>query len=136
MHNSFLDQRYPNNEKFKLGDNKTLCTELTALVRRKKKTATCGAFRDLKNGKEAMPNVGRIDLVLNWDGTPALAIRTVSVEIIRFCDVTEEFALKEGENQSLKEWQQDHKAYFERNGGFDPQMELVCECFELIEVLE
>ncbi len=53
---------------------------------------------------------------------------------MRFCDVYEQFALLEGENDSLDEWQEDHKRYFERNGGFDESMELVCECFELVEV--
>ncbi len=134
MKNDYIDEKYPNNEKFKIGDNEQLCTELTELVRKGKKTATCGALRDFGTGKEAMPTVGRIDIVLNWDGTPALAIRTKSVEIKRFCEVDEEFALLEGEDESLGEWQDGHKAYFERNGGFDLQMELVCECFELVEV--
>ncbi|THB76746.1 MAG: ASCH domain-containing protein [Desulfobulbaceae bacterium] len=129
-----LNEKYPNNEKFKLGDNEALCAELTDLVRSGRKTATCGALRDFRQGNEVMPVVGRIDIVLNWDGTPALAIKTKSIEIMRFCDVYEQFALLEGENDSLDEWQEDHKRYFERNGGFDESMELVCECFELVEV--
>jgi len=134
MNNQRLNVKYPNNEKFKFGDSEKLCTELTSLVRSGKKTATCGALRDFRQGYEAMPVVGRIDIVLNWDDTPALAIKTKSIEILKFCDVSEKFALLEGENDSLIGWQEDHKRYFERNGGFDENMELVCECFELVEI--
>ena len=132
----FIDEKYPNNEKFKFGDNEKLCAELTDLVRKGKKTATCGALRDYEDGNEALPTVGRVDIVLNWDGIPALVIRTTSVEIKRFFEVTEGFALREGEDESLAEWQEGHKAYFERNGGFDLRMKLVCECFELVEVFQ
>lgn len=80
-----------------------------------------------------MPIIGRRDLALNWDGTPALAIETLSIAVVRFCDVEESFALAEGENETLQGWRQDHQNYFERNGGFDPEMRLVCERFKLIE---
>lgn len=80
-----------------------------------------------------MPIVGGINIVLNWDGSPALAIHTLSVEIEKFNEVGELFALAEGENDCLKGWPLEHQAYFDRNGGFDQEMELVCERFELIE---
>ena len=134
MRSTYIAEKYPNSETFRFGDNEQLCSELIHLVLTGKKTATCGALRDFENGNEVMPTVGRVDIVLNWDGTPALAIRTKSVEIIRYNEVTEAFALREGENESLAEWKEDHKIYFERNGGFDPQMKLVCEQFELIEI--
>ena len=62
-------------------------------------------------------------------------IRTTQVQEIRYCDVTEEMALAEGENDSLLGWRKDHKAFFKRNGGFDPEMMLVFERFELVEDL-
>lgn len=131
-----LTSKYPHCEKFRFGDSKKLCEQLTALVREGTKTATCGALRDFQNDKEKMPAPGRIDIVLNWDGTPAVAIKTLSVEIKRFCDVDEKFAIAEGENNNLKDWQLGHKAYFERNGGFDSQMKVVCEYFEVVEDFE
>lgn len=136
MYTVYQEENYPNSEKFKFGDNEKLCADLTELVRLGKKTATCGAFRDFEDGLEAMPEVGRVDIVLNWDGTPALAIRTKSVEVKKFCDVKDDFALLEGEDETLVEWQEGHKKFFERNGGFDPEMYLVCERFELVEVFE
>ncbi|WP_170368172.1 ASCH domain-containing protein [Ruegeria arenilitoris] len=130
-----LKERYPGAETFQFGDNRALCDELLALVRSGRKTATCGALRDFTAGGEAMPQVGRRDIALDWDGQPALVIETVDVTVRRYCDVDEAFALAEGENDSLEGWREDHRRYFERNGGFDPKMELVCERFRLVEDL-
>lgn len=130
-----LKQKYPGAETFKFGDGPELSAQLIALVRSGRKTATCGALRDFQEGGEAMPVVGRRDIALNWDGSPALVIETLEVTITRYCDVTEVFALAEGENEDLAGWQRDHRAFFERNGGFDPEMELVCERFRVIEHL-
>lgn len=126
-------ERYPNAETFRFGDGPELSAELLGLVRAGRKTATCGALRDFGPGKEALPVVGRRDIALEWDGRPALVIETLDVTIRRFCDVDAGFALAEGENTSLEGWQAGHERYFRRHGGFDPEMELVCERFRLIE---
>jgi uncharacterized protein YhfF len=120
---------------FTFGDGPDLCARLLELARQGRKTATCGALRDYTQGGEVMPLVGRQDVALNWDGTPALIIETTDVTTRRFCDVDESFALAEGENDSLEGWAADHRAYFERNGGWQPDMLLVCERFRLIRDL-
>ncbi len=117
---------------FRFGDNEELCNELLRLVRSGQKTATCEALREFRPDGEAMPVVGRRDIALNWDGTPALLIETLEVSQMRFCDVDECFALAEGENNSLEGWRRDHQEYFERNGGFNMEMMLVCERFRLV----
>ncbi|MEO1107726.1 MAG: ASCH domain-containing protein [Pseudomonadota bacterium] len=130
-----LKNRYPGAQTFKFGDNAALSDELLALVRAGKKTATCDALRNYPEGSLDMPVVGRRDIALNWDDHPVLVIETIEVTICRYCDVTECFALAEGENETLAGWRDDHRRYFERNGGFDPEMELVCERFRLVEDL-
>ncbi len=130
-----IKSRYPDAQTFKFGDNRMLCDELLALVRAGVKTATCGALRDYPDGSPDMPQPGRRDIALDWDDQPALVIETVDVSIQRYCDVSQEFALAEGENDSLEGWREAHRRYFERNGGFDPEMELVCERFRLVEDL-
>ncbi len=45
-------------------------------------------------------------------------------------------ALAEGEDESLAGWQENHRAYFARNGGFAPEMELIWERFALVEDLK
>ena len=121
---------------FTFGDGPALCARLLFLVRQGHKTATCGALHDYADGGEPMPVVGRQDLALNWDGTPAPIIETVEVTIRRFCDVDADFALAEGENDSLDGWRADHRAYFERNGGWTADMLLVCERFRPVRDLD
>jgi uncharacterized protein YhfF len=117
---------------FTFGDCEELCNDLLRLVRSGQKTATCEALREFGAEGETMPVVGRQDIALNWDGTPALIIETLEVTHIRFCDVDAYFALAEGENDDLEGWRRDHQRYFERNGGFDSEMMLVCERFKLV----
>lgn len=128
-------QRYPGSTTFTFGDSAELCAAILALVRAGRKTATCAALREFEEGGEVMPIVGRRDIALSWDGAPALVIETECVTLTRYCDVEEAFALAEGESDSLAGWRADHREYFERNGGFDPKMMLVCERFRFIEDL-
>lgn len=127
-------RKYPTARTFTFGDGRELCDELLSLVRIGKKSATCGALRDA-GVVDPMPVVRRRDISLDWDGNPAVVIETTDVTIRRFCDVDVDFALAEGEDEdeTLAGWQAGHSAFFERNGGFDPEMELVCERFRLIE---
>jgi uncharacterized protein YhfF len=128
------DSQIPHNDmvSFNFGDNEDLCNELLRLVRSGKKTATCDALRQFGPHGEEIPVVGRRDVALNWDGTPALLLETLEVTRTRFCDVDQSFALAEGENDDLEGWQRDHQEYFERSGGFDREMMLVCERFRMI----
>ncbi len=128
---SVLDQ-FPYAETFKFGDGPELCERLIALVRSGKKRATCGALHHFVEDGTAIPKPGEIYVALAWDGTPELVIRIVSVERCKFSEVSEDFALAEGENETLAGWQSAHRSFFERNGGFDPDMELICERFELV----
>ena len=134
MHIGLALKKYPGASVFDFGDSKKLSDELLALVRSGKKTATCSALRDYLNEGEKLPEVGRKDIAVNYeDRSPALVIETIEVIQQRFCDVDEKFALAEGENDSLLKWREEHQAYFERNGGFQEEMMLVCERFKLIE---
>ncbi|MFD1795798.1 ASCH domain-containing protein [Paracoccus aurantiacus] len=118
---------------FTFGDSRELNETLIALVRAGTKTATCGALRDFDEGEE-MPVVGRRDIALDWDGKPALLIETTEVTTLPFSEVPQDFALAEGEG-CFDDWRQAHIAFFTRNGGYDPDMLLVCERFRLVEVL-
>lgn len=51
--------------------------------------------------------------------------------------MTAELAAREGEGDlSLAYWQQGHQAFFEREGTWSPEMELIYEEFALIEVAD
>jgi uncharacterized protein YhfF len=129
-----LSAPYANATTFAFGDSPELADRLLALVLAGTKTATCGAARDYGAGKEAMPVVGRRDVVLDGAGRPAAVIETVEVTRHLFRDVPEAFALAEGEGD-FRDWRAGHIDYFERNGGWSEDLELVCERFRLIEAL-
>jgi len=63
-------------------------------------------------------------------------IRTTGLFLTRFDRVTPEMAMLEGEGDlSLEYWQQEHQRFFQREGYFHPEMELVFETFQLVEVI-
>ena len=64
-----------------------------------------------------------------------VVIETAEVSLCPFNEISEEFALAEGEDETLEGWQDSHRCYFERNGGWEPDMMLVCERFRVVEVL-
>lgn len=127
-----LLRRYPGADTFRFGDTPELVAELTALVRSGKKRATCSHMAEIEAGAKP-PEVGRCDIALNFDGSPALVIRTLEVRETRFAEMTEEMALLEGEDDSLEGWREGHEEYYRRIGVFDPQMLLIWERFELVE---
>ncbi|MCX7566266.1 ASCH domain-containing protein [Sulfitobacter sp. F26169L] len=123
----------PQAETFRFGDSPELCAEILALVRSGTKTATCEAASAYGNGKDAWPEVGRRDVALNWDGTPAVMIETVEVRKRGFEDMDAEFVAAQGEFRDLAHWRAAYEAYFRRNGGFAPDMMLMCERFCVVE---
>ncbi len=120
---------------FSFGDSPRMADWMLGLVLAGKKTATCGAVRDF--GPEApAPEVGRRDTVLDGAGRPAAMIETVSVRRAPIADVELDFVLAEGEGDaSVAEWLESHGAYFARNGGFSPDMEVIFERFRVVEIL-
>jgi uncharacterized protein YhfF len=130
-----LIQKYPGAGSFKFGDSDAMNADLIALVRAGKKTATCGKASDFADEPEALPVVGRRDIVTNWDGSPAVVIETVSVGRMAFDAIGVGFALAEGENEDYDGWRCDHIAYFKRNGGWAGDMEMICERFVMVEDL-
>lgn len=126
---------YPDAQRTGFGDSPELSAQLLDLIRQGRKTATCGALRDYQAEGEPVPNAGEIMIADDWDGEPALAYRLTDVTVCSFAEVTEDFALAEGEGD-FDDWREGHEAFFARNGGFDPSMLLVCERFELLAVSE
>ncbi len=120
---------------FAFGDSPELADELLALVLAGRKTATCAALDSFGENGEPMPAVGRRDVVLDGQGSPAAVVETVELTVRRFDEVDAAFAEDEGEGP-LEEWRKGHEAYFRRNGGFSHDMELLCERFRVVEVLK
>lgn len=132
---SELPDQYRGAVEFAFGDSPELADQLLALVLEGRKTATCSALASFSDGGEPLPVVGRCDVVLDGQGRPAAVLETTAVFVCRFDEVDAAFAEDEGEGP-LDEWRKGHEAYFRRNGGFSPDMELLCERFRLVEVLK
>ena len=122
-------------QSFAFGDSPGMADRLLALVIDGSKTASCAPVRDLTPlGDEPMPVAGHRYVVLDGQQRPAAVIETLDVVIRRFDEVTEDFARAEGEGDFAK-WREGHKAFFERNGGWSPDLQLACERFKLVGVL-
>lgn len=129
-----LKKKYPSAISWSFGDNAQLADELAVLVVEGKKTATCSSLSGFFSDS-TIPVIGGFSIILNSQNEPVCVIRTRSLQLIRFNEVTEEQAKKEGEGDlSLAYWQDEHKTFFTREGHFSEDMELVFEEFELIEV--
>ena len=120
-------------ESFSFGDSSALADELLELVLMGKKTATCWPASEGDKGVE----VGKRWIVKDDQGRPRVVIETVELTRRRFEDVDAAFAHDEGEgDRSLAYWRRAHTKYFTRQGRFSAGMDVYCERFRLVEILE
>ena len=124
-------------DRFAFGDSAEMADALLALVLAGTKTATCGALTDYQDKGAQLPKPGQRSVVLNGKGEPGCIIETIDVRCCRFDAVDQDFARGEGEGDlSLSAWRKNHESFFRRNGGFSPDMMLVCRKFRLVERLD
>lgn len=133
-----LKNTYPGALAWQFGDSPELADELVQLVLSGRKTATCSSIASFQHeyARGEAPCVGSYSIILNGAGQPMCVIRTLRMQVIRFNEMTRELASKEGEGDlSLEYWSEGHKRYFEREGTYSEEMELVFEEFEVTEIL-
>ena len=92
---------------------------------------------DLEN--ESLPQVGDYSVILDSNENPRCITRITKIEIVKFKDISEEYAFIEGEgDKSLRYWKEEHKKVFTRECKedydieFNEEMECVCEYFEVV----
>lgn len=125
--------KYPQAWCWSFGDSPELADELAALVVAGKKTGTCGSFASYQK-EEPRLTPGTYHIVLNGSGEAVCVIRTLAIRLIRFNEMSPALAALEGEGDlSLAYWQSAHQAFFEREGSWSPDMELIYEEFAVIE---
>ncbi|KKW49827.1 cytoplasmic protein [Pantoea ananatis] len=130
-----LKVKYPGATAWQLGDSAQLASNLADLIKKGIKTASCGSLISYQQ-EEPAPKIGSYNIILDGQNVPVCVTRLVSMKLVRFCDVTEEFARKEGEGDlSLEYWQKEHKRFFSGVGHFSEDMELITEEFEVVESL-
>ena len=124
------------------GNGPEMSDHLLDLIRSGPKRATTGLLWEYEHLAEALPEVGSLELVIDFDGHPQLVTRNTSVEVTPFNKVTEAFAAKEGEgDRSLEYWKRVHWDFFSRvceHLGRTPSedMPVVCTEFEVVHVFE
>lgn len=104
------------------------------------KTATCSGhlFYELEN--VSLPTTEDYSIILNSKDQPVAIIKTIEVTLTPMNEVTEEFAVAEGEgDRTYQYWWDAHEEFFreelsETEHEFSEDMLLVCERFELIDV--
>ena len=112
--------------------------ECARLIDQGIKTATCGLKQGYVIEGEALPQVGRLTVVLDWAQKPICIVKVTSVECCPFNQVSETFAQAEGEGDGTYQWWRDaHIAFFsadaeEIGATFDEASELVLERFEKV----
>lgn len=110
---------------------------LAELVCKGVKTATSSAYATYECGDERLPEVGDYSVILDSHGSAVCIVRTTSVSVVRFDQVTAEHAFKEGEDdRSLSSWRRVHEDFFTRELAelgltFNKSTKVVCEEFEL-----
>lgn len=122
------------------GDDPELAHELGELVRRGLKTASAGLPSAWEVCGDSLPQVGDVEIIIDWDGEPVAVVEVTEVRVLPFDDVDEAFARDEGEgDRSLSWWREAHWRYFSREcarlGGQPSRaMPVVCRRFRLLHV--
>ena len=109
---------------------------LADLVVKGKKTATTSGFIFYELEQEAIPKAGEYSIILNGKNEPVAVIQIQSVEVVPMDEVTEEFALAEGEGD-YQFWWEAHEKFFTNllekyNKEFSSRMLVVCERFKKV----
>ena len=104
------------------------------------KTATCSGYIFYELENEPLPTTDDYSIILNSDDKPVAIIKTVEVALTPMNEVTEEFAVAEGEGKrTYQYWWEAHEKFFRNElhaigREFSEDMLLVCERFEVIDV--
>lgn len=119
-------------------DNEADANSLAALVKAGTKRATSSLYWMYEHDQEPLPRPGDHSVITDWDGEAQCVIRTASVEIVPFNQVTPDFARVEGEgDRSLEYWREVHRAAFSRElttigKSLEDTVPVVCETFEVV----
>ncbi|MEV1144336.1 ASCH domain-containing protein [Micromonospora sp. NPDC049799] len=117
-----------------LGTPGEMRTNLNTLVLAGVKTATAGLLTEYAGENEDLEHVGeRLVLVDDHDALVAV-VEVTGVEVVRFADVSWDFARSEGEgDRSIEEWREGHARFWARMGTpVTDDTDVVCVRFRLV----
>jgi uncharacterized protein YhfF len=123
------------------GDSAALSQQLLELIRAGRKRAGTSLLWACEADGQPLPAVGDVEIVLDHCNRPSIVTRIVRVEVVPYCQVTEEYAAIEGEGDgSLEYWRRAHWSFFGRECkrvAREPSVDMpvVCSVFEVLEIL-
>lgn len=104
------------------------------------KTATCSGYIFYELENETLPTTEDYNIILNSENKPVAITTTTEVTIKPMNEVSEEFAIAEGEgDRTYRYWWNEHETFFTNElkaigHEFSDDMLLVCERFKVIDV--
>ncbi len=124
-------------ESFSFGMSEEVAEKLLRLVLRGKKRACSSSLYAYEKEGEKLPEAGEYCIVADWYGIPRCVVLTVAVSVIPFKEMPFELCKKEGEDNSLSEWQEKHERFFTEEGKeagyeFSWDMPVVFEEFKVV----
>lgn len=118
-----------------LGEPGRMRAELNSLVLAGRKRATAGLLdADYRDEGEALEVVGERLVLVDDDDLCLALVEVTDVRVVRFDEVTDDFARAEGEGFADREdWARAHRGYWQRSGTtVDGDTEVVCLRFTLV----
>lgn len=120
------------------GGDADTANELAELVKSGNKTATCSLHMWYETEEEALPFIGELNIITDWEGEAEVVTETIDVKVLPFNEVSAGFAEKEGEGDKTYDyWRRVHVDFFsnelnEIDKQFDEAMLVVCEEFIVV----
>ncbi len=100
-----------------LGTPGEMRARLNALVLSGQKVATAGILVEYEEEGEALETVGEVLVLVDDEVQEIGRVEVTSVDVVRFDEVTWEFAESEGEGfTSVEDWRAGHKAFWSAVG--------------------
>jgi uncharacterized protein YhfF/predicted kinase len=141
---AMLGNWYPptkNLDVFYFGSEGLLASKLAHLVAKGQKRLTAGWVASHVKGGIPIPEAGCVSIVTDGFGIPQFCIETENVKTLKFKDVTEAMAFREGEGDlSLDDWMREHWDYWTDHDAkefdltFYEDEEIFVEAFRLLHV--
>lgn len=116
--------------------------ECARLINNNIKRASCSLKVGYDMEGVSLPKSGDLTVVLDWAQNPVCIVRIEKIETSAFKDVSEEFAMLEGEgDQTLAWWKSAHNNFFKKyaqqiGAVFTPDSILVLEYFNKVYPIE
>lgn len=127
----------PYGGEIQFGFDEAMSAWLTPLVLSGQKQATTSALESFQIDNEKLPVAGHFYVLTDWNDNPLGIIEDVKVDILPFDQVPWSMAQKEGEDESLESWRENHIEAFQEDADlmgytFRMDMPVVFEEFRLV----